>query len=66
MELLGVLGHLEYRFCLFADSANLDTRLVQGLCRTYHRLIKSFYTHPMELLGDAGQVEPRLSICRQC
>jgi hypothetical protein len=36
-ELLGDLGHVESRFCLFTDSANLDTRLVQGLRRTYHR-----------------------------
>jgi hypothetical protein len=31
MELLGNLGHVESHFCLFVDSANLDTRLVQGL-----------------------------------
>jgi hypothetical protein len=36
------LGHVESRFCLFADSANPDTRLVQGLCRTYHRLGNHF------------------------
>jgi hypothetical protein len=28
------LDHVESRFCLFADSANADTRLVQGLRRT--------------------------------
>jgi hypothetical protein len=42
MELLGDLGHVESHFYLFADSANLDTRLVQGLSRTYHRLVKYF------------------------
>jgi hypothetical protein len=42
MELLGDLGHVESRFGLFVDSANLDTRLVQGLRRTYHRPEKNF------------------------
>jgi hypothetical protein len=42
MELLGDLGHVESRFGLFADSANLDVRLGQGLCRTYHRLRNHF------------------------
>jgi hypothetical protein len=30
---------------------------MHGLCRTYHRLRKLFWTHPMELLGDVGHVE---------
>jgi hypothetical protein len=34
MELLGDLGHAESCFGLFADSANLDARLVHGLRRT--------------------------------
>jgi hypothetical protein len=38
MELLRDLGHVESCFYLFAGSANLDARLVQGLCRTYDRL----------------------------
>jgi hypothetical protein len=42
MELLGDLGHVRYPFCLFVDSTNLDTRLVQGLRRTYHRLGNHF------------------------
>jgi hypothetical protein len=37
MELLGDFSHMESRFFLFTDSANLDTRLVQVLRRTYHR-----------------------------
>ena len=48
---------MEARFGLFGDSANLDARSVHGLCRTYHRLGKSFLTHPMELLGDVDLVE---------
>ena len=41
----------------FGDSANLEARYMHGLRRTYHRLRKLFYTHPMELLGDMGLVE---------
>jgi hypothetical protein len=42
MELLGDLGHVESHFGLFADSANVDTRLVHGLRRMYHRLRNHF------------------------
>jgi hypothetical protein len=42
MELLGDLGHAETHFGLFADSANLDARLVHGFYRTYHRLENHF------------------------
>jgi hypothetical protein len=42
MELLGDLGHVESHFGLFADSANMDAMLVQGLHRTYHRLRNHF------------------------
>jgi hypothetical protein len=47
------------RFSPFGDSANLDTRKVDGLRRMYHRLEKSFLTHPMELLGDMGPMDSR-------
>ena len=46
-------------FSPFRDSANLDARLVRGLCRTYHRLGDNFGRNPMELLGDVGHVESR-------
>jgi hypothetical protein len=42
MELLGDVGHVEARFGLFGDSANLDTRNVHGLRRTYQRLKNRF------------------------
>jgi hypothetical protein len=35
-------SQVEARFCPFGDSANLDARLVLGLCRTYHRLRNHF------------------------
>ena len=59
MVLLGDEAQLEACFGPFRDSANLDARSVHGLCRTYHRFGKSFWTHPMELLGDEGHVESR-------
>ena len=62
MVLLVDEAQVEARFGLFGDSANLDARLVHGLCRMYHRFRKSFSTHPMELLGDVGHVKSR-SVC---
>ena len=50
-------AQLESSFGPFGDSANLDARSVHVLCRTYHRFKKSFWTHPMELLGYVGHVE---------
>jgi hypothetical protein len=41
--------------------------LLQERClilrRTYHKLRKSFWTHPTELLGDVGHAEPCFSVC---
>ena len=59
MVLLADEAQVEARFGPFGDSANLDARSVHGLCRMYHRLGKSFWTHPMELLGDTGRVKSR-------
>ena len=59
MILLGDKFQVEARFGPFGDSANLDARWVQCLRRTYHKLRKLFWTHPMELLGDVGHVESR-------
>ena len=38
MELLSDMGRVESRFGPFGDSANLDTKLVHRLRRTYRRL----------------------------
>jgi hypothetical protein len=35
-------AQVQARFGPFGDSANLDARLVQGLCRTYHWLRNHF------------------------
>jgi hypothetical protein len=50
-------GQVEARFYLFRDSAYPDARSEHCLCRTYHRLEKSFWTHPMELLSDVGHAK---------
>jgi hypothetical protein len=42
------------------DSANLETTKVHDLRRMYHYSCKSFWTHPMELLGVMGRVESRI------
>ena len=52
---------MEARFGPFVHSANIDTRQEHGLRRTYNRLGKSFWTHPIVLLGDKAQVEARFS-----
>ena len=59
MVQLGDEAQLEASFGPFGDSANLDARSVHCLRRTYHRLRKSFWMHPMVLLGDEAQVEAR-------
>ena len=52
MELLGDVGLVESRFGLFGDNFSVSARQVHGLRQTYHRLRKSFWMHPMVLLGD--------------
>jgi hypothetical protein len=42
MVLLGDEAQVEARFGLFGDSANLDTRWMYGLRRTYHSLENHF------------------------
>jgi hypothetical protein len=42
MVLLGDEAQVEAQFGTFGDSANIDARLVHGLCRTYHRLENPF------------------------
>jgi hypothetical protein len=62
--LLGDKAQVEARFGLFGDIYILDARSVHSLCRTYHRLVKSFWTLPMELLGDMAHVESRFGTFR--
>jgi hypothetical protein len=61
MELLGDVGQVEACFGPFGDSVNLGTRLVHGLCRTYHGM-KMFLVAPDGTPGDEGQVEARFGL----
>jgi hypothetical protein len=42
MVLLGDVAQLEAYFGMLRDSANLDTKSLHGLCRTYRRLRNYF------------------------
>ena len=46
----------------FGDSANVAASLVYGSRQAYHGLRKSFWMHPMVLLGDEAQVEARFGL----
>ena len=46
MELLGDVGHVEYRFGPVVDSVSVGARQVHGLCQTYHRLRNRFGRTP--------------------
>jgi hypothetical protein len=56
MELLD-MGPMESLFAPFGDFVSVNARQVHDLRQTYHTLRKSFWTHPMVLLGDKAQVE---------
>jgi hypothetical protein len=55
------VGHVESRFDPFGDSVSISAIRCTVLRRMYHWLRKSFWMHPMILLGDEAQVEACLS-----
>jgi hypothetical protein len=57
MVLLRDEAQVDARLGLFGDSANLDARLVHGFVLNIPQAQKSFWTHPIEHLGDMGHVE---------
>jgi hypothetical protein len=57
MVLLDDEAQVDARFGRFGDSSNLDKRLVHGFALNIPHAQKSFWTHPIEHLGDVGQVE---------
>jgi hypothetical protein len=57
MVLLGDEAQVDARFGPFGDSANLDARLVLCSALNIPHARKSFWTHPIEHLGDVGLVE---------
>jgi hypothetical protein len=66
MVLLLDVGRVETRFCPFGDIVNLNTREMHDLCRTYHRLRKSFWMHLIVLVGDVDQVEAHFDLFGEC
>jgi hypothetical protein len=57
MVLLGDEAQVDSRFDLFGDSTNIDTRLVHGFTLNIPQAQNSFWTHPIQHLGDVGHVE---------
>jgi hypothetical protein len=75
MVLQGDEAQVKAHFGPFGDSVHLKARWVCDLHRMYHyawksfrtqsmyhQAWKSFWTHLMELLGDMGYVESRISL----
>jgi hypothetical protein len=60
MVLLGDEAQVDAHFDMFGDSTNLDSRLVHGFALNIRQAQKSFWTHPIEHLGDVGHVESHL------
>jgi hypothetical protein len=61
MVLQGDEAQVDARFGPFGDSANLNAILVHGFALNIPQAQKSFWTHPIEHLGDVGHVEPHFS-----
>jgi hypothetical protein len=61
MVLLPDEAQLDARFGPFGDSAILEARLVHGFALNIPHAQKSFWTHPIEHLGDVGHVESYFS-----
>jgi hypothetical protein len=57
MVLLGDEAQVHACFGSFGDSAILDARLFHGFALNRPQAQKSFWTHPIEHLGDVGHVE---------
>jgi hypothetical protein len=64
MVLLRDEAQVDAHFGPFGDSANLDTRLVHGFALNIPQAQKSFWTHPIEHLGDVGHVESHFGLFR--
>ena len=55
MELLGDMGHVESHFFLFGDSVSVGAKFATNVPLAQ----KSFWTHPMVVLGDEAKVKSR-------
>jgi hypothetical protein len=65
MVLLGNEAQVDACFGPFGDSANLDARFVHGFALNIPHAQKSFWTHPIEHLGDLGHVESHFGPFRE-
>ena len=59
MELLCDVGHVESHFRPFGDSVSVGCQIGSWFVPNVPLAQKSFWTHPMVLLGDEAQVEAR-------
>jgi hypothetical protein len=64
MVLLHDEAQVDARLGPFGDIANLDTRSVHGFAPNRPQAQKSFWTHPIEHLGDVGHVEYHFGLFR--
>jgi hypothetical protein len=60
--LLGDEAQVDARFDLFGDSTNLDARSVHGFALNIQQAQKSFWTLPIEHVGDVGYVESHFGL----
>ena len=51
------MGHVESDFIPFGDSVRCRCKMGAWFALDVPKPYKSFWTHPMELLGDVGHVE---------
>jgi hypothetical protein len=61
MELQGNMGHVESCFGPFGDSVGVVCKRGAWFAPNVAQAQKSFWTHPMVLLGDKAQVEAQFS-----
>jgi hypothetical protein len=55
-------GSWEYRFGLFGDGVSVKVKIGAQFAPHVPYAQKSFWTHPMVLLGDEAQVEAHFSL----
>jgi hypothetical protein len=64
MVLLRDRAQVDASFGPFGDRANLHARLLHGFALNIPQAQKSFWTHPIEHLGDVGRLESHFSLFR--
>jgi hypothetical protein len=65
MVLLRDDAQVDARLGPFGDSTNFYASLVHGFALNIPQAQKSFWTHPIERLGDMGHVESHFSPFRE-